>query len=568
MESIMKKILKILKKKFLILGAVLLTAIIIAAAIMRSGKGETETVYRETEVIWGELAVGIESSGSVEIGTKEQTFDLDLSEYVRTSGNTSSASGSVLPGGGGMPIGNSNATGGGNSPFSQLNSLMNGTNNSSGDTNSMKIAEVCVTEGETIETGDIIYRLTDDSISDIRQQLENDVNSAKADLDTLEAENKISAVTAQNTYQLSSAYGSYAQTEYDQAIYEAQKKVTDLEKQIAEYEEDLATRQEELAQLQEEFALADETAKAFKWSVDNTNSSDSTLLYLEYEESRETAQKNADSLDSSIDQTETMIENTQEQLTDLNLSLSQAKRDLEAARLSAQQTYDLNMLSCQTAQETYDITTGYLEFNRKQQQDDYNDALEKLEEFDSNISEGFVVAQYSGTITDLPLSAGDTISMGTALLTVYDKTDTTITVSIDDTDIKSLQEGGDVNISFTAYPDTVFRGTVSQIDDAETDSNGDTTYPVTVSVSGDISGLYEGMTGDLTFLTKETEEVLYVSNRAIFREGARSYVKIRENGNIVEKDVTTGFSDGENAEIKAGLSEGDIVLIESKVNGS
>ncbi len=71
------------------------------------------------------------------------------------------------------------------------------------------------------------------------------------------------------------------------------------------------------------------------------------------------------------------------------------------------------------------------------------------------------------------------------------------------------------------------------------------------------------MTGDLTFITKETEEVTYVSNRAIFREGTRSYVKMYdESGNIVEKEVTTGFSDGENVEIISGLSEGDVVLIE------
>ena len=41
-----------------------------------------------------------------------------------------------------------------------------------------------------------------------------------------------------------------------------------------------------------------------------------------------------------------------------------------------------------------------------------------------------------------------------------------------------------------------------------------------------------------------------------------------ENGSIVEKDVTTGFSDGVNVEITEGLSQGDTVLIESKVSES
>lgn len=100
-------------------------------------------------------------------------------------------------------------------------------------------------------------------------------------------------------------------------------------------------------------------------------------------------------------------------------------------------------------------------------------------------------------------------------------------------------------------------------------SSGEVYYTITVTVQGDVSGLYEGMTGDVTCVTKETKEVTYVSNRAIFRDGTRSYVKVRdENGNIVEKDVTTGFSDGVNVEITEGLSQGDTVLIESKVSES
>ena len=77
------------------------------------------------------------------------------------------------------------------------------------------------------------------------------------------------------------------------------------------------------------------------------------------------------------------------------------------------------------------------------------------------------------------------------------------------------------------------------------------------------------MTGEVTFVTKETQKVIYVSNRAIFREGTRSYVKVRdEAGKIQEKDVVTGFSDGVNVQITEGLAEGDIVLIESKVSES
>ena len=94
-------------------------------------------------------------------------------------------------------------------------------------------------------------------------------------------------------------------------------------------------------------------------------------------------------------------------------------------------------------------------------------------------------------------------------------------------------------------------------------------YEVTVTVKGDVSGLFQGMTGDITFVTGQSEETLYVYQRAVITENGKSYVKIREeDGNITKKEITTGFSDGTYIQVLEGLSEGDVVLMESKVGGS
>jgi HlyD family secretion protein len=143
----------------------------------------------------------------------------------------------------------------------------------------------------------------------------------------------------------------------------------------------------------------------------------------------------------------------------------------------------------------------------------------------------------------------------------------TMTVSVDEDDMTDISLGSEASISLTAYPDTDFRGTVSEISDAETDSSGNVTYDVTVTLAGDVSGLFQGMTGEITFISEETADVLYVSRRAIITDGDNTYVKVRdENGKIKKIQVTTGFTDGTYTEITSGLSEGDTVLIESKVN--
>ena len=167
----------------------------------------------------------------------------------------------------------------------------------------------------------------------------------------------------------------------------------------------------------------------------------------------------------------------------------------------------------------------------------------------------------------MDLEEGDTIQTNDTLVTLYDLADVTITVTVAEEDMTDIAVGTAANVSLTAYPDTIFQAEVSKISDAVTDSDGNVTYEVTAAIGGDVSGLFQGMTGDITFITKETRNVLYVSNRAVIREGTRSYVKVKnEDGEIEEREITTGFSDGVNVEIVEGLSEGDVVLIESVVS--
>ena len=67
-------------------------------------------------------------------------------------------------------------------------------------------------------------------------------------------------------------------------------------------------------------------------------------------------------------------------------------------------------------------------------------------------------------------------------------------------------------------------------------------------------------------ITKESREVVHVSNRAIISEGTKSYVKMKnDKGKIMKCEVQTGFSDGVNVEIIEGLGTGDKVLVESRV---
>ena len=87
------------KKRFLIAGVVTVIVVVCVAIAGKkmSSAGSREVTYRETQVQSGPLTVGIEESGSVDIGTVDQTFELDLSAYVSSSSSSSSTSSGTAP---------------------------------------------------------------------------------------------------------------------------------------------------------------------------------------------------------------------------------------------------------------------------------------------------------------------------------------------------------------------------------------------------------------------------------------------------------------------------------------
>jgi HlyD family secretion protein len=174
-----------------------------------------------------------------------------------------------------------------------------------------------------------------------------------------------------------------------------------------------------------------------------------------------------------------------------------------------------------------------------------------------------VYAGYSGVVTSVELSVGDTLHTGDVLITLYNDHDLSLTLTVAQDNMTDIAIGTQANIALTAYPDTVYEGEVTYVGDASSDTWGNVTHEVTVTLKGDVAGVFQGMTGEVTFVTKEKRDVLYISNRAIVRESNKSYVQYRdEEGTILTKEVITGFSDGVNVEIVSGLTEGDVVLIE------
>jgi len=551
MKKIIQKICSSKRNTVIFIGGTAVLLLILVWILVLINKDTTEVVYKETTVEKGDLTVGITEEGSVTIGTVEQTFDLDLSAFEASTSNSSSS--------GGM---------GGMGMFPNMGN--NSTDNSSTEySRALDVEDVYVTVGQQIAKGDALFKLTADSVTSIKDELVADETSAKLTLEKLQNDQKQSRLSANHTKETSEAYGQLAENEYQVAVVALQTAIDDKQEEIDDAVETVRENQVKLTQKEADLKIAQNILEHAEYAVETA---DTTLVY-EYgkqEDARDTAKTQVDTLEDDIESLENENEELEDNYQKLLLELNDLKRQLETGIIDAKKTYDERVTTGNDAGEAYAVEVGYLDADLRDAQDDYEEASNKLTEFNDYIVDNTVYAEYDGVITDVNVEKGDSLSAAQTLITLNNQDDTTITVTLDSGDIDSIIQDSQMNISIDSYPDTVFTGTVDDIGDATTDSStGDITYEVTVLINGDVSGLFEGMTGDVTFITKETQEVIYVSNRAVIRAGTKSYVKVKdENGTITQQEITTGFSDGIHVEIVKGLSEGDVVLIESKVSDS
>lgn len=543
------------------MGAVAVIGILVVClCFIGRSHGEEETVYRETKVAYGNLTVGITEEATVKIGTLEQRFDLDISALVDSDATNSQTQAGAIQGDfGNMRNGNTGMMSFG---LFNMDSLVS-------QSQSLEVADVKVTVGQEIKEGDLLYTLTSESVDEIRKALSDDIDDTKADYEALQIAQEESRTQAQQEYDTYITNGKYATLIYENELKTYQDALEEAVEAVDDKQNTYNEKLLELAELQKEYAQAQEFLHEAQGAVSENYSRryENAYYYTVYLNTRDTAQKLADQFQEEID-------SMNEELTQLSLdiqaalrTMSQSQLDYEKAKLDLGQTQDIDIYYANKASEWYDIQTASLDNELSSVKKSYDAAVKKLDEFDSFVQDNCVLSNYSGVVTEIPLSKGDTLSKESSLVVLNDYGAVTMDVSLSKDDYNAVDKNGTVNIAFTAYPDETYYGKITEVTDAEYDSSlGNVYFTVTVTMQGEVSRLYEGMTGEVTFVTKEVKQVCYVSNRAVFREGTKSYVKVQDdNKNIVKKEITTGFSDGIHVEVTAGLSEGDIVLIESKV---
>lgn len=263
------------------------------------------------------------------------------------------------------------------------------------------------------------------------------------------------------------------------------------------------------------------------------------------------------------------IEELTSDVADKELEVQKLVLGKDGDILDAQQQLENTVQSGETAETVYNQTLSRIDADLRSKQEEYDKTLEEYEEFEENIGDGmYIYADCDGSVAEVNVEAGDTLMSNQTMVAISNADEAYVSVSVSEDDISSLSVGQECEVTLSAYEGASVKAEIDTIAVEPSRSSGSVTYTVTVKIeASDNIKIYSGMTAEVTFIQKHTDNVLYVNSNAVeYKGNGRSVVLVYdENGEVTEKEVITGFSDGRSVEIRDGLSAGDKVLAESAV---
>jgi HlyD family secretion protein len=230
----------------------------------------------------------------------------------------------------------------------------------------------------------------------------------------------------------------------------------------------------------------------------------------------------------------------------------------------------------------YDVSQAQLNAIRFQ----IKQAEANLKSTMDNLNKTVFNAPINGMITSLRVEEGETAIIGTmnnpgtVLMILADLSVMEVEVEVDETDVVGVKLGQQANIRVDAFPDSVFKGKVTEIGSSALQkvTGGSTTqeakdFKVVVTLENPSRKLKPGLSASADIVTAERKDVLAVPISAlVLRDraaapGDRPDAKKEEEGvytldagRVKFQLIEKGISGGMNIEITAGLKENQDIV--------
>ena len=201
----------------------------------------------------------------------------------------------------------------------------------------------------------------------------------------------------------------------------------------------------------------------------------------------------------------------------------------------------------------------------------YNSLLRERAELEETLlqlltiqRDGAVLAAADGSVYSVDYSD----DAEAAVVTLSTDKKMSVTISVDESDILSLELGQTVTVSVPSVSeDASFAGTLTEIDRTSASSG---TYSAVIEVDK-TEGMLSGMTASVSVRIEGVDDAILIPIEALHKTSDGAYVYTSYNEEYQEYggkvDVVTGLENSTYVEIKSGLSVGDTVYYTEQESG-
>lgn len=403
-----------------------------------------------------------------------------------------------------------------------------------------------VDEGSRVEMGDTLVRLNSDEIK--REIEEEELQLSEARLNLEAAETSYDIQLSDNAANLRKAelkvdLAGLALNQWEQG---------DKVKQLKQLTTSIEKASRDLERLKEKKVKSDQLYEKNFISYDEWKRDEIALL--EAEAAHETAL-----LDRRVYETYQLKRDHEQKLSDLE----EAEQELERVKKSNQ----INLKNKDSARQNRAVQLARRE--------------ERLAEYITQLKACTITAPQSGLVvygstaqsddwrwrSEGPISVGRQIRNNDLLITLPDTSEMIASVKVHESLAGRIRPGQEAMITIEALGGVVIKGEVESIGLlAETGGWRDPNrreYTVRILVDSGVhdEDLKPSMRCQAEIILGTVEEALAVPVQAVFSDGAVRYVMVPEGTRFVRKPVSLGRRSDLYAEISAGLSEGERVLV-------